>query len=213
MMEHEVEPIRGLPGLLPKGETILWQGGPDWWTLARAAFHVRGVSLYFAALAMLSLVMGSVFGTVALIISGVLCVGLLALIAWGVGRTTVYTLTNRRLVLRIGIALPKCINLPLSLVRAADLRPLRHGHGDLALAMEHKGRKLGYLLLWPHARPWKLRDPQPMLRALPDAQGVAALLADACAALAGRSESAPPIERAAPEATAPAQPVMVGAAA
>jgi hypothetical protein len=30
--------------------------------------------------------------------------------------------------------------------------------------------RIAYLHLWPHARPWKLAAPQPMLRCLPDAR-------------------------------------------
>ena len=50
MTEYEVEPIPGLPGLLPPGEQILWQGSPDGRALARSAFHVRIVAGYFAIL-------------------------------------------------------------------------------------------------------------------------------------------------------------------
>ena len=48
--EYETEPVRGLPERLPAGETILWQGAPRWGALARRAFHVRKIALYFAIL-------------------------------------------------------------------------------------------------------------------------------------------------------------------
>ena len=51
MTEYDNEPIRGLPGLLPAGETILWQGAPDWRALARTAFRTRLVAGYFGMLA------------------------------------------------------------------------------------------------------------------------------------------------------------------
>jgi hypothetical protein len=35
---------------------------------------------------------------------------------------------------------------------------------------------MGWAHLWPHARPWALRKPQPSLRCLADVQQVAALL-------------------------------------
>ena len=50
MTEYENEPIPGLPGRLPPGERILWQGSPEWRALARTAFHTRLVAGYFAAL-------------------------------------------------------------------------------------------------------------------------------------------------------------------
>lgn len=182
MSEHDWEPVRGLPGKLPAGEHMLWQGSPDWRALARAVCHVRAVGLYFGLLAVFALVSGSPGAAAATVASGLVCLGLLALFAWGTARTTIYTLTNRRIVLRVGMALPKCVNLPLSLIESADIRALGHGRGDIALTMQ-PGKRLGYLFLWPHARPWQLTAPQPMLRALSDAEDVAETLARACAAV------------------------------
>ena len=179
--EHDDEPVRGLPGFLPKDEEILWQGTPDWKRLAVSALHVRKVAVYFMVLAVLGMVSGSWTGVLATIGIGIAGIGILALIAWGTARSTVYTLTNRRVVLRIGIALPKCINVPLSLIKSADLNINADGTGDIPLTLNGEQR-LGYLQLWPHARAWKLAVPQPMLRAVPDAQKVATLLARACGA-------------------------------
>lgn len=178
--EYENEPIRGLPGFLPEGEHIIWQGAPDWRIFARSALYTRWIGFYFALLTGLALVGGSFGAALFTAISGVLVVGLLNLFAWGVGRTTVYTITNRRLVLRIGVALNKCINLPLALVGSASLRTLGAHHGDIAMELTGAHR-LGYAVLWPHARPLRLRDPQPMLRALDDPEKVAAILRRACA--------------------------------
>ena len=44
---RETEPVRGLPAPLPAGETLLWQGGPAWWPLARSAFHFNKIAIYF----------------------------------------------------------------------------------------------------------------------------------------------------------------------
>lgn len=193
--EHEDEPVRGLPGHLPQGEAIIWQGAPDWKRLALDALHIRGVALYFAALAAFGIVQAargsaSWTGIGATIIVGLIGIGILALIAWGSARSTVYTLTNRRIVMRIGIALPTCINLPLSLVGAADLAMHRDGTGDIALTVTGRQR-MGYIQLWPHARAWKLSNPQPMLRGVPDAQAVAAMLARACGARLEATPAAP----------------------
>jgi hypothetical protein len=207
--EYEDEPIRGLPGHLPPGERILWQGAPDARTLARSAFRLRWVAAYFGALALAGLVAGRPVGAGLTAIAGLLCVGLVQLLAFAIARTSVYTLTDRRVVLRIGVALNACFNLPLKTVAAADLKPLGGGHGDIALTLE--GGRIGYLFLWPHARPWRLRQPQPMLRAVPDATQAAALLVRARAAI-GPIAAAPAPAEAAPAADAPS-PAAIGAAA
>ncbi len=180
--EYEHEAIRGLPGDLPEGERILWQGAPEWRTFARSALYTRWIAGYFAALALFALASGSLFGALATMASGALGLGLMALFAIMVARTTVYTITDRRVVLRIGVALNKCVNLPLRLVGAADLRSQPGGFGDIALTLTGAHR-LGYAMLWPHARPLRFGAPQPMLRAVPDAGAVAEVLARACAAL------------------------------
>ena len=48
--EHEFEAALGLPEPLPRGERLLWQGAPDWRVLAVAAFHIRKLAIYFAAM-------------------------------------------------------------------------------------------------------------------------------------------------------------------
>lgn len=188
MTEYENEPVPGLPGLLPKGESIIWQGAPNWRVLARTAFHTRTVATYFAGLTVFAIGAAlwrgieapSDLGGVAITLGGaVIGVALLHLLAWSVARTTIYTLTDRRIVLRFGVALPKCINLPLNIIGNVDLRPRPEGTGDLAIKLTSEQR-LGYAALWPHARAWHYSNPQPMLRAVPDVDAVATLLARAC---------------------------------
>jgi hypothetical protein len=98
-----------------------------------------------------------------------------------VERTTLYTITNRRVVMRFGVALPMTINIPFNLIDEAALKLNRNGSGDIALALS-ASQKISYLLLWPHARPWRMRRPMPALRAISDPAGVAELFGHALAA-------------------------------
>ncbi len=189
IIEYDVEPIRGLPGDLPQGERILWQGSPEAGQLAVRAYHIRGVAIYFALLAGWGAIgaltgTNSWLGTLVTLGIGALGLAVIGTIAWGASRTTVYTLTNKRIVLRFGIALPKCVNLPLTTIKAADLAIHGHGTGDIVLRLTEQQR-LGWMQLWPHARPWKLAEVQPMLRSIPDADKVASLLARTVAAAQG----------------------------
>lgn len=178
--EYDGEPVPGLPGWLPPGEEILWQGAPDWKRLAVSAFHVRKVALYFAALVILALASGSAFGLGMTVASGLAAVGLLALFAWLMARSTLYTITNRRVVMRFGVAVPMCVNLPMAAIETARLNARPDGSGDIALATV-PGERAGYFLLWPNVRPWRFARPEPMLRALADAAGPAEILARAMA--------------------------------
>lgn len=175
MNEYAFEPVPGLPEALPAGEQIRWQGSPDWKALARDAFHVRLVAAYFAILAGWSLATGAMTGAIITLIAGSAGVGLLAGLALLSSRSTIYTITDRRVVMRFGIALPKCINLPMVRIAAADLAVRPDGIGDIPLRLSGTHR-LGWLALWPHARPWRIGAPEPMLRAVPEAARVADLL-------------------------------------
>jgi putative photosynthetic complex assembly protein len=84
---------------------------------------------------------------------------------WRWPGTTLYTITDRRVVMRIGMVLTVTYNLPLSQIAAADLRREADGSGDLRLRLA-AGQRIPYAHLWPHARPWRLASPEPALRCL-----------------------------------------------
>lgn len=175
MSEYDNEPVRGLPAVLPDDEHIIWQSAPDWVQLVKAALHIRLSAIYFGLIVIWAISRGDMNTAIAVSVLGAVVVAMFTLFAWGVGRTTIYTLTNRRLVLRVGVALNKCINLPLSQIESANLKILANGHGNIVLDLKGAPR-LGYLMLWPHARSLRFVRPQPMLRAIPDARNVAAML-------------------------------------
>jgi hypothetical protein len=191
--EYEFEPVRGLPARLPDGETMLWQGEPRTAALARRAFHVPTVAIYFGALVAWRAIAAvadreplgqAVTGTLLIAAPAAAAIGLLALLAWLIARTTVYTITNRRVVVRFGIALPMTVNFPFSRIESAALRTYADGTGDLPIALV-PGERLSYLIMWPHVRPWRIARPEPMLRGVPDAGHAAEILSRALAAAAG----------------------------
>jgi hypothetical protein len=109
------------------------------------------------------------------------CIAILLLLAWLAVRTTTYTITSRRVILQAGVAVPISMNIPFSKIASAALRPYKDGSGDIPLELIG-GERVPYLAIWPHARPWRYTRPEPMLRAIPGAAAVAAILADALAA-------------------------------
>ena len=190
-------PVRGLPGPLPEGEEILWQGGPTWSGIARRVCHVGVLACYVALLAAWCAFSlhrsGHPAGAVALgaacvSIAGGAAVGMLAVFALLVVRTTTYTITTRRLVVQFGVAMTMTVNVPFRIVERAALRLHADGTGDLPLSLAAEQRA-SYVVFWPHVRPWRFRSPEPMLRSVPDAARVAELLGRALVA-AGEAEDA-----------------------
>lgn len=185
--EHEWEAAYGLPEPLPSGESILWQGQPQARSVARRIFHGVGLSCYFLALLIWAAIsQWDEASSVGQLLKGLSPLLILTGVAWSIvatlayltASTTVYTLTNRRVVMRIGIVLTVTYNLPLRCIDAAHVAHMGHGRGDIALALTGDTR-IAFLHLWPHARPWHVNRPQPMLRCLDDVDGVAQRLMSA----------------------------------
>jgi hypothetical protein len=191
--EHEFEPQYGLPERLPAGERIIWQGAPDARLLALQAFHWGKLALYFAL--MLALGVAALLPTAGSAVELLMALRLpllmvltaltsVAVLAWLSARTTAYTLTDKRIVMRVGIVLTLTFNLPLKRIEAASLRAHTGGSGDIVLKLSGPDR-IAWFQLWPHVRPWHVNQAEPMLRSLPDAVAVAALLSEAWSASNG----------------------------
>lgn len=183
--EYEHEPVRGLPEYLPEGERLIWQGEPDWRVMARRVFHLRAISLYFALLVAWHLGTSLYAGqTLAEAVRagtwqiglGLTAIAILAVLARAYARATVYTLTDKRLVIRFGVAMPMMVNIPLGIIDSADLKRYDNGSGDILLTVNQR-QNLSYFMLWPNVRSWKFRPVQPALRSLRDVDAVAASLA------------------------------------
>lgn len=178
-------------------ETVLWKGRPALGLLARGAFHTRTAGLYMAGLAGVALATGNTNAAIVAVGLGAVLVALLYALAWASARSTLYILTDSRLIMRIGMAFETRINIPLKQVRAAHLRPRASGHGDIAFELAGE-RLLGNALLWPHVRPWHYAMPQPMLRAVPDAAAVARMISEARARHGAIARNLTEIKEAAP---------------
>ncbi|MBA4042941.1 MAG: photosynthetic complex assembly protein [Erythrobacter sp.] len=158
-------------------EKVLWKGRPTLSLLARSAFHTHKLAFYFAVLIAIALASGRSEAAVVAAVLGTALLAILYLLAWLSARSTLYILTDERLIMRIGMAIETRINIPLKQIKSAHLRPRGKDHGDIAFEL-NGDRILGTVLLWPHVRPWHYAHPQPMLRAVPEAQALAQLIAE-----------------------------------
>lgn len=178
--------------LLPKGEQVLWQGSPGAYSLAIRVFHVRMVLAYFALLFAAGIAMGvmdgqpwlgALSGASRLSVPCAFVLLLLSGLAWLYSRTTRYTVTNRRVLIQFGAVLPMTLNIPFAQIDNAGVKIWRDGTGDLPLSVISE-KRLAFLLLWPHVRPWRLTRVEPMLRCVSDAKEVAEILSSALIAAA-----------------------------
>jgi hypothetical protein len=195
--DYSVEALPGLPEHPPAGEEILWQGRPSAWALTRDALNLYWVAGYFAVLTIWRFVSVvdlmpldlAIAASLPFVVLGLISCAILGAIGYVQARTTIYTITNRRVAMRIGAALTVTLNLPFTRIDEADLDLRRDGTGTIALTLQGPV-KFGYLVCWPHVRPWHFHT-KPALRAIPDAEAVARLLAEAAEARISTPQVAP----------------------
>ncbi len=206
--DFEIEPVPGLPERPPEGERILWQGKPDWWTLAKESLSFWWVAGYFALLTLWRFItvvdlmpIGQAIGaSMPFVLMGVVTCGILAGFSYIQAHYTLYTVTTSRVAMRIGAALTVTLNLPYRQIGNASLDLRKTGHGTIAFETMGETR-LSYLVCWPHVRPWHMKKTQPALRCIPEARKVADLISEAAQARV----SEPTVARAMPEAAVAAE--------
>jgi Bacterial PH domain len=197
--EYDFEPQFGLPEALPADEKLLWQGSPDVRAMMLRVFHVRKMAVYFGVILALRATM-VLYGGGSIGDAAIACVWLMPLVLFAIGmlwlvaylsaRNTVYSLTDKRVVMRIGIVLTLTFNLPYRSIAAAGVKVGTDDIGNIILTLNGKD-KIAYVHLWPHARPWRLAQPEPMLCCVNNAPHVAALLTQAWSAATGVAVSKP----------------------
>jgi hypothetical protein len=185
------------------GERVLWEGRPEWGGLANDLFRLRWIAVYLAICLIFGLhnaraagmsPLASVTTSLPFVLLSLALLGGCAAFAWGIARSTRYIITNQRCVMSFGLALTGTLSLPLARVAQIAVSCSRAESGDIALALK-PGRKPSFVKLWPHARAWRLANAQPMLRSVPHAQRIAALLAAATAAVSPGRLAEPPERR------------------
>ncbi|MEL7111931.1 MAG: photosynthetic complex putative assembly protein PuhB [Pseudomonadota bacterium] len=185
--EDPAEPVRGIPEELPEGEKIIWQGKPSAWALAINAFRLRWVMIYFAVVtffraANISANGGSTAEMTGVATSSLLFAGaaiaVIAGLSFAMSRAALFTITDKRVVLRYGAAIRKHVNLPFSQIQSASMKRKSARVGDIALQLKVPGQP-PYLHLWPFVRPFNFSKPQPMIRGVEQPEEVARILAQA----------------------------------
>jgi hypothetical protein len=182
--------VHGVSEALPPGESIRWEGAPNARAITRHLLFVRPLAGYFAvvigwwmfanrgeiATATFWTTVGVQLALVLMVLGGIVSLG-----RW-IASSTTYAITDRRLVIRLGIIFPLTVNVPLHYVTGAKVKSFADGTGQIALQLE-SDEKLAWIVLFPHVRPWTFSNPEPLLRGLEDPRAVGAILGAAVLAV------------------------------
>ena len=187
---------------LAPNESIVWRGRPSWRRLARDVLHIREIAAYLLFLIGLDAYQAwakaipmarALHDSVPLLVIVAIILANVVGFAWLMGRTTRYTITDRRVILDYGVAIPATLSLPFGRLSTVSVAVKADHTGDIPLGLVADNH-MPYLKLWPHARPWHLSRPQPMMRGVPQAGIVAGLLSNAVGTAARSASSAAPVE-------------------
>ena len=175
MNDEPIDIALGLPGPLPAGERVLWHGKPERAALLRYLFRwplpILATAQSGASVAQV------LFSPVLLLPFALPVAGLVMASAWALARTSVYVITDRRVILQVGVAFTRTVNIPLELIADVSARERPHGM-DIALTLR-SADKIAWLALWPHVRGAQFSHPVPMLRGLPVDSPAGSILVDA----------------------------------
>ena len=183
-----------LPADLPPGERVLWFGRPEPVSLWRRAYRADWISVWFVGIAAWNFAsLAQSYGALAGFVSalrtlgfGAAALAIIAALAWASARTTLYVVTERRIIVKSGLALPMFINVPFKQIVAASVRSYADGTGEVTVGVV-EGERIPYLALWPSARPLRFARPEPALRCIADPRRVAETIARALAEASGQS--------------------------
>jgi hypothetical protein len=187
-----------LPADIPQGERVLWFGRPDPTSLWRRAYRADWIGAWFVVMSAwnftsATLSDGPFTGAVWALRTlgfGAAALAILGFLAWLSARNTLYVVTQRRIVIKTGIALPLFINVPFKQIGSANVRVHADGTGDVPVGLTH-GQRIPYLALWPSARPMRFTKSEPTLRCIPEARIVAETLGRALHEASGQPVAAP----------------------
>ena len=184
--------INGLPEevgkSIPSEEKIFWVGKPNWKSLAYRAFGIRYLLAYLVISALYSVAKIEILFTLSafltnyipFLISGVIAGLILVAIAWLEAYHTCYVVTEKRIVIRTGVALVFLLNAPFKKIVSIDRQTLSQGRGNISFKTETK-KRIPYWSCWPSVRPWSFLFPNPALRSIPDVAEVEIIIADLAA--------------------------------
>ncbi|OUW05395.1 MAG: hypothetical protein CBD16_01045 [Betaproteobacteria bacterium TMED156] len=184
--EDGFEPQFGLPEPLPDGEELLWQCSPSFKSLIKKVFLFRLILAYFVIMLASSFYFNfqtsgfenALIGFVGSFFLSVFCLLSVAFLAYLSSKTTVYSITNKRIVMRIGIVLTLTFNIPYKEIDAADLKLYSDSTGDISFRIK-PSTKIAFIHLWPHCRFKSFSHPEPALRCIEQAKVVSEIVCGA----------------------------------
>ena len=186
MAEHSQSLPSDVVSAIPPEEKVLWSGRPEWKALAYHSFGLKYLVFYliFAALYCLAELDGAiVFGLLLTkflpyCFSGILAGLVLTGLAYFQALNTAYVVTEKRIVIRSGVALVFLLNAPFKKISSIDKQILKNSLGNFSFTTNSK-RRIPFLSCWPSVKPWSFIEPKPAFKCIANADKIEEIILNA----------------------------------
>ena len=90
-------------------------------------------------------------------------------------QSSVYIITENRVIIKSGAALSFLISIPFKKIKAVNLQKRKGSLGTISFELS-SGKRVPYISCWPSVRPWKLKNTEPAFSCIEDVDEVATIL-------------------------------------
>ena len=168
---------------IPEGESILWKGKPSFWGfswyffgLKLLAFYLIILSVVFAArLTATDFFTAFVVDFLPFLLSGILASCILMALAKIQSQSSVYIITENRVIIKSGAALSFLISMPFKKIKAVNLQKRKGSLGTISFEL-NSGKRVPYISCWPSVRPWRFKKTEPAFSCIENVDEVATIL-------------------------------------
>ena len=184
-MEYKtkLEVHKNILDAIPEGESILWKGKPSFWGfswyffgLKLLAFYLIILSVVFAArLTVTDFFTAFVVDFLPFLLSGILTSFILMALAKIQSQSSVYIITENRVIIKSGAALSFLISMPFKKIKAVNLQKRKGSLGTISFEL-NSGKRVPYISCWPSVRPWRFKKTEPAFSCIENVDEVATIL-------------------------------------
>ena len=168
---------------IPNGESILWKGRPSLWGFSWNLFGLKWITLYLSMLSIVSVArfFASDFYTAFYVdflpffLSGIFASIILIGLAATQTYSTVYIITENRVIIKTGAALSFLISMPFKKIKEVNLQKRGASIGTISFELLSE-KRVPYISCWPSVRPWKFKRTQPAFSCIGSVDEVATIL-------------------------------------
>ena len=168
---------------IPNKEKIHWIGKPSWASFGYQVFGIKYLIFYFILSALYAVSqVDPVFTFFAFLVnfipflmSGVFAACILFVLAYLTASHTHYVITEKRIVIRTGVALVFLLNVPIKNIISIDKQRLAGGRGNLSFTAKSK-KRIPFVSCWPSVKSGSFIEPIPAFRSISNIEEIGMLV-------------------------------------